>query len=142
VKRLRWAVVLAVAIAASAACVAEIRQPWMTLVADGNEHQGLLISYCWSSLTAGVCADGMMREPPVDVVRASAPVVLQVRTRSDLTELSVRVGPDWRSTDFMTIAPADAGVLRVSNGTHYVVVSARWPRGSGLFVFGLRVEPA
>jgi hypothetical protein len=142
VKRLRWALVLAIAIAAGGACVADVREPWMTLVADGREYPGLLISYCWSGFPATVCADGVMREPPINVVRSSAPVVVQLLTRPDLKDLSVHVGPDWRSTDVAAIDLARAGVLRVSSGTHYLVVSAYWSRGSGLFVFGLRVVPA
>ncbi len=122
--------------------MAEIREPWMTLVADGHEYPGLLISYCWSGFPATVCADGIMREPPVSVIRSGAPVVVQVRTRSELKDLSVHVGPDWRSNDLAVIDLLRAGVLRVSNGTHYLTVSAYWSRGSGLFVFGLRVEPA
>jgi hypothetical protein len=142
VKRLRWALLLAAAIVAGGACVAEIREPWMTLVADGSEYDGLLISYCWSSVTAGICADGPLREPPVHVVHSTAPVVAQVRTRAGLAELTVRTGPDWRSGDFTTVDPPRAGVLRLSAGTHYIAVSARWPRGDGLFLFGLRVEPS
>jgi hypothetical protein len=140
VKRRHWAVVLALAIIASGACVAETREPWMVLVADGAEYDGLLISYCWSELMAGVCADGMMREPPVHVIRTSGTVLTQIRTRGGLTELNVRISPDWRSGAFTAVHPARADALRLQVGTHYLAISARWPRGDGLFLFGLSVE--
>lgn len=137
-----WVIVLALAIVGTSACVADVRLPWMTLVADGTEYDGLLISYCWTSFPAGICADGAPREPPVHAVRSGAPVAVQVRTRTDIRELVVTVADDWRpgAGQQMTIDPARAGLLRVGAGTHYIDVSARWPRGSGHFLFGLRVE--
>lgn len=139
-----WVIVLALAIVGTSACVADVRLPWMVLVADGTEYDGLLISYCWTSFPAGSCADGPMREPPLHVVRSSAPVAVQVRTRSDIRELVVTVADDWRpgAGRQITIDPARADLLRVGTGTHYVDVSAHWRRGSGQFLFGLRVEPA
>ena len=132
---------LAGAIVAGGACVADVRLPWMVLVADGREYDGLLVSYCWTTLAAGVCADGALREPPVHTVPAAGPVAVQARTASGLKELSVRVGDDWRSGELAPIDLAKADALRLGPGVHYIALSARWPRGDGLFLFGLRVEP-
>jgi hypothetical protein len=112
----------------------------MTLVADGNEYDGLLISYCWSQFFAGVCADGMVREPPMHVVRSSAPVAVQVRTKAGLRELHVGVSENLAASGLLPVDLARADVLRLGAGTHYVTVAADWPRGDGFFLFGLTVE--
>jgi len=141
VRRLRWAVLLAIGIVAGAACASEIREPWMTLEIDGREYDGLLISYCWRSLTAVVCADGFLREPPMHVIRAAAPVTVQARTRAGVRELSVSVTPSLSPLRPVRVDPVTAGPLALEAGTHYVGVGAWWDRGDGLFVFGLRIEP-
>jgi hypothetical protein len=140
VKRSWWALVLAAGIVAAGACVADIREPWMTLVADGNEYDGVLVSYCWSEFFAGVCADGMVREPPMHVVRSSEPVAVQVRTKADLRELHVGVSPTLSASDLRQVDIARAEVLRLGTGKHYVSVAANWSRGDAFFLFGITVE--
>ena len=140
-RRLRWAILLALGIVAGAACVADIREPWMTLEIDGHEYDGLLISYCWRSMTFGICADGMLREPPMHVVRLALPTVVRARTRADVRELSVSVSPSFSRLQTVPVDPSKAGPLLLDAGTHFVGVNARWDRGDGLFLFGLRIEP-
>jgi hypothetical protein len=140
VRRLAWALALAAGIVAAGACVADTREPWMTLVADGNEYDGLLISYCWSQLFAGVCADGIVREPPMHVVRSSSPVAVQVRTKAGVRELHVGVSQALTANEVRQVDLARADVLRLGEGKHYVTVAAYWPRGDGYFLFGLTVE--
>ena len=90
-KVLRWSVVVAGAIVAGAACMADIQLPWMTLVVDGSEKaEGRLVSYCWSSVMV-VCADGDRTDPTMSVVRSAQPVAVQVRSKPGIRELHVGV---------------------------------------------------
>ena len=142
-RRLWWALVIAVGIVAGASCVAEVREPWMTLEIDGHEYDGLLISYCWQELTAVVCGDGLMREPPMHVIPSVAPAVVRAQTRANLRELSVSVSPSIavsQTARRTQVDPSTAGPLLLDMGTHYVAINARWDRGDGLFLFGVRVE--
>lgn len=140
---------VAAGIVAGAACVADIQPPWMSLVVDGTEHEsGRLVSYCWSTVMTAMCADGDWRDPPMSVVRSTRPVTVQVRTKPGIRELHVgltamnpRDVPQGSSGAPTTVDPARAEPLMLGPGTHYVSVSARWERGSGYFVFGLRVDP-
>ena len=139
-KRLRWAVLLAAGIVAGAACVADNREPWMTLEIDGHEYPGLLISYCWRSFAAGVCGDGIIREPPMNVVRTATPAVVHARTRAGVRDLTLAVSPSLSALRPARVDPTMAGPLVLEEGTHYVAVGAWWDRGDGLFLFGLRIE--
>jgi hypothetical protein len=146
--RLRWAFLLAVAIIAGAACVADIQEPWMSLVVDGiDQDGGRLVSYCWRSITAGICADGDLRDPPMSLVRTSHPVAVQIRTKAGLRELQVgvtRLNPRDIARESYTapaaIDPARTEMLMLDEGTHFISVFARWDRGDAYFLFGLRVE--
>jgi hypothetical protein len=140
VRRLWWALLLALGIVAGAACVADIREPWMTLEIDGHEYDGLLVSYCWRSITFASCGDGMLREPPTHVIHAALPALVRARTRAGVRELSVSVSPTFSRLQSMPVDPSTAGPLLLDEGTHFVAISARWDRGDGLFLFGLRIE--
>jgi len=141
VRHLWWALLLAFGIVAGAVCVADIREPWMTLEIDGREYDGLLVSYCWRSITFGICADSMLREPPVHVIHSALPAVVRARTRADLRELSVSVSPTFSRLQAAPVDPSTAGPLLLDAGTHFIGISARWDRGDGSFLFGLRIEP-
>jgi hypothetical protein len=148
-KALRWPVVVAAAVLAGAACVADIQLPWMTLIVDGSEQaDGRLVSYCWSSIVAVVCADGDRTDPTMSLVRSAQPVAVQVRTKPGIRELNVGVTavnprdvPQNTYSPPTQIDPSRAEMLKLGPGTHYISVFARWERGDGYFVFGLRVDP-
>jgi hypothetical protein len=144
---LRWPVLLAAAVVAGAACVADIQLPWMTLIVEGGEQaEGRLVSYCWSSVMV-VCADGDRTDPTMSVVRSAQPVSVQVRTKPGIRELHVGVTavnprdvPQNMYAPPTQIDPSRAETLKLAPGTHYISVFARWERGNGYFVFGLRVD--
>lgn len=148
-KPLRWALGLAVAVIVGSACIADVQQPWMSLVVDGSElGDGQLVSYCWSSSIAVFCADGDRRDPQTYVIRSSHRVDIQVRTKPDMRELHVgvtdidpRAVPPGAYTPPAPVDPARATPLTLGVGIHYISVIARWERGNGYFLFALRVEP-
>jgi hypothetical protein len=120
----------------------------MSLIVDGTEKDsGRLVSYCWSSVMT-LCADGDRSDPPMSVVRSSLPVRVQVRTKPGIRELHIGVTamnprdvPQNAYVPPTQVDPARAEMLRVGAGTHYISAFARWERGNGYFVFGLRVDP-
>ena len=121
----------------------------MSLVVDGSElGGGQLVSYCWSSIATGVCADGDRSDPQTYVVRSSHPVDVQVRTKPGMRELHVGVTdtdprdvPQGAYPPPAPVDPARARPLTPGVGTHHVGVTARWERGDAYFLFALRVEP-
>jgi hypothetical protein len=84
----------------------------------------------------------------MSVVRSSRPVTVQVRAKTGIRELHVGVTavnprdvPQGSYVPPTRVDPARTEPLMVGAGTHYISAFARWERGNGYFVFGLRVDP-
>jgi hypothetical protein len=143
-----WSLGLAAAIVSGSACGADVQLPWMSLVVDGTDlGEGVLVNYCWSSITV-VCAGGNREEPPTYVVRSSQSVNVQVRTKAAPRELRASVTPaDPRrstsnpQTTAQTGDSLQSGTIPFGPSTRYISVFSRWDRGDASFLFALRVEP-
>jgi hypothetical protein len=136
VKHLRWIVPLVIVAALLGTCAVDAGPPGATVGVAGNEVQGLLISYCWSSACAAHCADGIARTPAPTIVHAAVPAQARVITRASARELHVRAGP---SLDALAEVPTDR--LALMSGLNVVAVSATWDRGSTFHIFAIDVVP-